>query len=228
MPKVSIITLCPERYEHYLPECAASIEAQTYRDFQWVVVYIGPQLNVARVADIVSAVKPDAPAFGSETAIDWLVHPIDPDPGISTARNGGLALASGEYITMFDADDKLRPTFLEKLVAKAGPKTLVCPGLQEFENGHGCGWPTWGFSVEAFIAANRIFACTMYPRDLVQEIGWYDEALNELGIEDYEVWIRAVKAGYKVEIVPEILFDYRVHGDSHTARHKHLDKEMFE
>lgn len=220
MPKVSVITLCPISYLRYLPECAASVHGQTYKDFEWIVVIISDGQIATRdriqIVDISHAVE-------GKMRLAY----VSPDPGISSSRNLGLELAMGEYVTMLDADDILGARFLERVVAKAGPKKLVCPGIAEFENGTGRGWPTWGTTLEDFAQANRIFACTMYPLQLIKDVGGYDEALNWLGIEDYELWIRAVKAGYTVEVVPEILFSYRVHGGSHTSRFKQYDEERF-
>ncbi|MDE2100015.1 MAG: glycosyltransferase [Patescibacteria group bacterium] len=216
---ISVVTLCPTSYIHYLRDLAASLTNQTYQNFQWVVLHVGV-MTTDEAHEFVECV--------SAVPCVKFIHSVEPDPGISSCRNEALKCASGRFITMVDADDTVEPTYLEKMVAVAGPKTLVCPGLREFELGSNAGWPTWGFTLNDFLAANRIFACSMYPRELVDEIGGYDEALNFLGIEDYEFWIRAIKAGYTVKVVQELLFNYRVHRGSHTARHSQLDKERFE
>src|ERR1017187_569092 len=113
MPRVSVITLC-HNDEQYLPECIDSVQAQTYRDFEHIIV------DVASVSPVRSR-----------------TYRLAVDPGIASSRNHGVAASSGEFIMQLDADDRLHPEAMEKMVALAGAGIIVCPGLKEFGGSRG-------------------------------------------------------------------------------------------
>ena len=50
MPNVSIVTVC-YNYGHYLPECMHSVQAQTYRDFEHIVVDPGSKDDTGKVVE---------------------------------------------------------------------------------------------------------------------------------------------------------------------------------
>jgi glycosyltransferase involved in cell wall biosynthesis len=201
MCKVTVITMSKD-YGHFIRECLESVAAQTYRDFEHIVVD-------AASADNTFAIAKEYTPHVIRLQEDW---------GLSTSRNAGLMLARGEFIVSIDADDKIHPQFLEKLVPHAGYKKIVCPGLQEFGTGTGAGWPCWGFTQRDFLANNRVFCCSMYSRAMWAEVGGYDRHLDFMGCEDWELWTNMIAHGCTVTIVPEILFYYRVHPASSTAR----------
>ena len=211
MPRVSIVTLC-HNYGDYLVDCIGSVLDQTHKDFEHIVI---------------DAASDDST---SHRMADWqdaklLYMRLPKDPGICSSKNAVIPYLDSEYLVFLDADDKVHPQFLEKLLSKAGPKTLVCPGLQEFEAGSNAGWPSWGTQYQDFCQNNRIFCCSMMPTKEFIDLGGYDPALDRLGCEDWELWCRLTQAGCKVVIVPEILFYYRVHAGSHTARFSQYDEE---
>src|ERR1017187_1478152 len=113
MPRVSIITLC-HNDEQYLPECIDSVQAQTYRDFEHIIV------DVASVSPVQSR-----------------TYRLAVDPGIASSRNHGVAASSGQFVMQLDADDKIAPNYLEKVIPLAGQGIIVCPGLQEFDGHRG-------------------------------------------------------------------------------------------
>lgn len=214
MPKVSIVTLC-YNYGRYLDQCVASVMQQTFRDFEQIIV---DPASTDNTPDIVAS-------WGRREWLRYLRLPMD--PGICSSKNAVIPYLDSEYLVFLDADDKVHPQFLEKMVAVAGPKTLVCPGLQEFENGSNAGWPTWGFSREDFIQNNRIFCCSMMPTLVFKSIGGYNSVLDRIGCEDWNLWIDLVTVGCSVKVVPEILFYYRVHTGSHTQRFDTADRHNF-
>ena len=196
MPRVSIITLC-HNDEQYLGECIASVEAQTYRDFEHVIV------------DCTSTVPVRAATLR-----------LNQYRGISSSRNFGVKQSSGQFIMQLDADDKIHPQYLEKIMAKACIGRIVCPQLEEVGGRRGlCGAPAESdCKFEAFLRCNPIYCCSMYSFSDWEEVGGYDPALDSLGCEDYEFWTALVKSGCKVKVVPEAIFYYRVRADSFTER----------
>ena len=89
--------------ENYLENCIKSIESQTYSDLEIIIVNDG---STDRTGEICQQLKEQ----------NSNVHVISlADEGVSTARNKGMELAKGEYISFVDADDRIHPKALELL-----------------------------------------------------------------------------------------------------------------
>src|SRR2546421_314712 len=102
-PKVSI-TLCCYNSERYLDETLQSITAQTYKDWELVVINDGSR---DATEDIVRRYM-DA---------GWpIVYQYQENRGLSASRNKSIELSSGEFIAMIDHDDLWSPEKLEKQV----------------------------------------------------------------------------------------------------------------
>jgi glycosyltransferase involved in cell wall biosynthesis len=173
------------------------VQAQTYRDFEHIIV------DVASVSPVRSR-----------------TYRLAVDPGIASSRNHGVAASSGEFIMQLDADDRLHPEAMEKMVALAGAGIIVCPGLKEFGGSRGItGAPDEAvLTLPTFLDHNPIYCCSMYSRKDFKAVGGYDPFLDFVGCEDYEFWTALVKMGCCVKVVPEFLFYYRVHFGSLTER----------
>ena len=90
------------KVEPYLRQCVDSVLAQTYRDFELILVDDG---------------SPDGcPAICDEYAVkDTRVKVIHkPNGGLVSARQAGLQAAQGEYIAPVDGDDWVAPDFLDQ------------------------------------------------------------------------------------------------------------------
>ena len=101
-PEISVIVPV-YKVEWFLPECIDSILAQTFSDFELILVDDG---------------SPDGcPAICDGAAVrDSRVRVIHkPNGGVSTARNAGLDIARGNWIGFVDADDVIDRTYYEKL-----------------------------------------------------------------------------------------------------------------
>ncbi len=109
MPFVSVIIPCYRAKESITPTLAA-LEAQTYRDF-----------NVILVDDC----SPDGTYEFLCEAVRTYTTPMcvvknSVNTGPAKARNLGVSLSTAEYIAFCDSDDTYEPDFLEKMVAAAG------------------------------------------------------------------------------------------------------------
>lgn len=89
--------------EKYLNKCINSIVKQTYTNLEIILVDDGSPDNCPTVCD----------EWGQRDARICIVH--KKNGGLSDARNTGIALANGEYISFVDGDDWLKPEFLETL-----------------------------------------------------------------------------------------------------------------
>ena len=104
MPKVSIVI--PDfKVEKYIDNCLNSLLNQTFKDYEIIFVDDGSPDN--------SGVKCDE--YASKYPFVKVLH--QQNSGAGKARNTGLEIASGEYVTFTDADDWAEPEMLEKSVA---------------------------------------------------------------------------------------------------------------
>lgn len=181
----------------YIRECIQSVWNQTLNKSHWeyIVVDAGSTDNTWK--------EIHAPGFPIRRT------GCIQDYGLSTSRNEGYKWASGDYYVTIDADDKIHPQFLEKLLPLMADKTIVCPGMQEFDGSSNAGYPCWGTTYQDFQLQNRIFCCSMFPAKDFWEVGGYDANLNWLGFEDWCLWLDLVKNGCQVKILPEILYYHR-------------------
>ena len=111
------------KVEPYLRQCVDSVLAQTYRDFELILVDDG---------------SPDGcPAICDEYAVkDARVKVIHkPNGGLVSARQAGLQAAQGEYIAPVDGDDWVAPDFLEQAakILDAYDVDMVSFGYTEVE-----------------------------------------------------------------------------------------------
>ena len=95
-PKVSIIVPV-YNLEDYIEKTVASLLAQTYQNIEIVLIDDGS--------------KDSSLAIIKELAItdDRIVYTTQPNGGAAKARNTGLSLATGDFITFVDGDDMLSP-----------------------------------------------------------------------------------------------------------------------
>ena len=180
----------------------ASAVGQTYRDLELVVVDDGS-------SDATGAI---AQAHG-----DRVRMVRQENRGVAAARNRGVAEASGELIAFCDADDFLFDRHLEELVAvyDAAPSPTVATanaywlmpgGIRKGHLRHKA-FPPPERQRMAILEQNFVSVMSLFPRTLAAEIGPFDDELRRA--EDWDFWMRAVFAGYRVAHQPKPLALYR-------------------
>ncbi len=87
----------------YVAKSIASVLAQTFTDYELLVVDDGSRDDSAEMAAKAMAGWPDCRLIRQENA------------GVSMARNNGVTASQGDYLCFLDADDWWEPTFLEKM-----------------------------------------------------------------------------------------------------------------
>ena len=106
MCRVSVIVPVYQ-VEAYLAKCLDSILAQTFTDFELILVDDGTRDDCPQIMTRYAAMDARIRCIHKENG------------GLSSARNAGLDIARGEYIAFVDSDDTVEPTMLADAVAAA-------------------------------------------------------------------------------------------------------------
>ena len=104
MPDISVIVPV-YNVEKYIHRCIDSILAQTFTDFELILVDDGSTDSSGKICDEYSA--KDNRVF--------VIH--KENGGVSSARNSGLSKAQGQYVAFVDSDDFVDKHYLEKLLS---------------------------------------------------------------------------------------------------------------
>jgi glycosyltransferase involved in cell wall biosynthesis len=148
-----------------------------------------------------------------------LVHPIlkiihQENRGVCHARNRGIALAKTEFILTLDSDDYFDPTFIEKsleILQRDREVGVVCSYYQKYKNNK----PfedvikPHGGKVADFLVKNNGAASALFRKICWEQVSGYDTNFDK-GYEDWDFWISILKNNWKMHVIPETLFKYRI------------------
>lgn len=208
---ISVIIPCYKQAE-YLPEALDSLMAQTFGDWEAIVVNDGSPDNTEEVALAYAAKEPRIKYLSLENG------------GVARARNRGIDMAQGEYILPLDADDTIAPTYLEKAkaVLDSDPMLKVVYCRASFFGEKSGPWELKYNDFKNLLIGNTIFVSALFRKADAKAIGGFDEAMT-IGYEDWDFFIRLLDGENHVYQIPEILFNYRIKNQSRdTEAIKHL------
>jgi len=211
-PAVSIITPAYNASE-FLSQTVASALAQTWRDFELLIVDDGSTDDTQEVARAWAH---------TDSRVTVLTRPHG---GPSAARNTAIAHARGSYFALLDSDDLWAPAFLDSQMA-------VFASLRRADivtgNAYNLGGAHDGQPVNPAATAcreisllnilereNSVFIMSVFRRAIIERIIGFDETLPLN--EDYDFWIRAAHAGFVFVHNPVPLGHYRRRPDSISA-----------
>jgi len=148
------------RVEKYIEACMRSVLAQSYRDFEVILVDDGSPDKSAQIAEAL---------LEADGTISYqIIH--TPNRGVSAARNTGLSKACGSYVVMVDSDDVLSPDFLRELADMMKRK----PGLDIYS----CGFSVVDESnCQIFVPAPQTEKCLSWQK--AQQV-FFDRTLRFL------------------------------------------------
>lgn len=205
--KFSVIVPLYNKVE-YIGRTLASLDAQTYDDYEVIVVDDGSTDGSYGVASNVVANHPQ-----------WSVV-RQANAGVALARNKGVELSQGEFVCFLDADDWWEPTFLEemnRLVTTYPEAGLYGTGFYLVKNGKRRVAPIGvekGFQ-EGYINYCKVYARTLcmpissssvaMPRTVFLEFGGFKSGIS-LG-EDFDLWIR-IALKQRVALINKPLANY--------------------
>lgn len=216
-PKVSV--LIPS-YNHarFLPAALHSVFAQTYTDYEIVVVDDGSTDGSVELLR----------SYGDRIRLY-----TQSNRGTYPTLNRCIAESRGQYLAILNSDDLWAPIKLEKQVAMLDSHPQV--GLVHTDgyfidaegrilpgNPLGFEWPRTptGNIIEALVRHNKIIASSvMIRRECFERLGGFREDL--FGSGDWEMWFR-VALEYDIGYIDEPLTMYRVHGANASFQHRRV------
>lgn len=210
--KVSVIIPCYNA-ANYLPEAIESVLAQTYHDYEIIVVDDG---STDQTSDIITQYQ------------SRLNYIYQKNMGVGAARNTGIRYAKGEYLVFLDADDillknklQIQASYLDQnpnISVVTSP--LYC--FYEKDNGEE---EIWKYTVSERIKRSlgepfhniRIFSiqnifppiANMVRVDCVREIGGFDISRELMPLADWDLWFR-LGVVYNFAYLDEFVAKYRI------------------
>lgn len=203
MPSVSVIISTYNRAGR-LDQALKSVLAQTYRDFEIIVVDDG---STDHTRDTVGKYAGQVRYIYQENA------------GHASAKNAGVAAARGEYIAFLDDDDVWLPRKLELQVT-------VLKDHPDVDVIYGAGYKVWGdfrtlFSCEAppsdphwiihrLLRGNFFGICSVMIRaKALRATGCFHARHGPC--DDWDMWLRIAARGHRFAAISEPIWEYRFH-----------------
>lgn len=214
MPKFSVV-IPVYNMAGYITKALSSVAKQSYNDYEIVVVNDGSTDKSAKKIEAWLKKNPKVQV----TFIN-----LEENTGLGATRNRATQESKGEYIAFLDADDTWESNKLQRVE-------------QEIQG---------NADVDLFYHAVRVFSKNRERDRSIREIESYRDlllngnpiipsatvmktsVLKDLngfsirklfhGAEDFDLWLRFLKAGYKMKAIDEVLTRYRAEGQGMTAK----------
>jgi glycosyltransferase involved in cell wall biosynthesis len=194
----------------YLDSALASVQAQTFADFEIVAVDDGSTDNSRALLERVAAAEPRLRVISR------------PNTGIVGALNDALSAARGEFVARMDADDLCLPErFATQLNYLRKHPDCVCVGSAflyiDADGGliKECLRPADHTVIERELLSGNggiiIHPAALFRRAAIEQAGRYRERAQ--WIEDLDLYLRLARLG-RLTNLPEVLFHYRFHEQS--------------
>jgi glycosyltransferase involved in cell wall biosynthesis len=199
-------------YAAYLPECLDSCLAQECPGLAFEVVVVDDGSTDA------------TPELLARTHHMRLRKYRIPNSGIERASNFGFEQAGGRMLVRVDADDRLRPGYLQALREGLADGAGFCYPDYAVIDQHGA--VTGQVQLPDFDAAeirargDFLATGTLFDARVLREAGAYDTTWRNSGLENYELMLRLLQAGVRGRHVGQCLFDYRRHAANISATKK--------
>lgn len=199
----------------YIGEALDSILAQTYKNYELIVVNDG------------STDATDEHVRAYMDRIDIKVVRHTECQGIAASVNDGFRHASGDSITFLDHDDVWKPHMLATQVAHLEQHPDVGMVHSDFQTIDPLGnvieesvalcrnrqRPSGRVFRELFLDSFIAATSVLIRKECIDKLGGFDETLLW---GDYHLWLRIAR-NYKIDYIPQVLTKYRQH-DSQSTR----------
>lgn len=198
--------------EHYLRHCVTSILTQTHKNLEVLLVDDGSTDGSSALCD----------AFALEDNRIRVVH--QSNGGQSSARNVGLAMMNGEFVTFVDSDDWLHPEMIETLLTYLMDWQADVSCAAFARTADGVGSPIASRTGALVLDAEQALEALVGSRHIQLTVAWAKLYRSELWaelrfpvgrrIDDEFTTYRTLYASRRVVVADQPLYYYRQHDES--------------
>ena len=199
-------------YGKYLQQSIDSVLDQSYKNIQLIIIDNGSKDNSKNI------LKKLNPSLASII--------FQKNKGLIAANNLAIRMSKGSFVMRLDADDWLRKDAIQIMVnefKKENKLGLVFPNYYETDQFGNIikQIKRHDFKKVTLMDQPAHGACTMFKKDLIEKVGFYDEEFNCQ--DGFDIWLKFIKK-YKVQNVNSPLFFYRKHENNLTKNENKILK----
>ena len=210
-PTVSIVVPVFNTPAKFFKEMLQSVQKQTYRRWQLVLVDASDETHPAASELARTAAKQDS----------RVVYRKIENGGIAANTTAGFALAAGEYLTLLDHDDVLYPNALFECVQtiqNTGADFVYSDEIVLSENLKALGGYHFkpDFAPDYLRGCNYITHLAVFSRSLLEEAGAAEYPEFD-GAQDHELILRLTEKARRIEHIKKVLYIWRGHAGSTAA-----------
>lgn len=213
-PAISVV-LPVFNAEAYVREAVESILAQSFTDFELIIINDGSSDGSGAILQELAA---------SDARIRLIERP---NGGLISALNEGIERARASLIARMDADDVAMPERLALQHARmvVSPHLAVLGSFMRLMDASGkiiriADYPITEADTARFLEQGCPLAhpTVIMRREAVIEVGGYRMAFAHC--EDYDLWLRISERGFGIANLPKPLLNYRIHGTNVSSVHR--------
>lgn len=213
-PLISIVVPTYQTPIPFLKDMIDSVRKQSYE--KWELCIADGSLNGDENDTKVVRVREELNRYSMEDKRIKVVY-LEENQGIAENTNQALALATGEYIGLFDHDDMLTPDALYEIVKAINDydyDVLYTDEDKISEDSHDYKKPVFkpDYSPELLCANNYITHFFVAKKSIVDRLGGFRKEYD--GSQDYDFIFRCVELAKKVGHVSKVLYHWRMHEGS--------------
>lgn len=201
--------------EKYLRQCVESVLAQTFTRWELILVDDGSPDGSPEICD----------HFASIDTRITVIH--QPNRGVSAARNVGIEVAQGDYITFLDGDDSFDDSYLQRMYSAVVDTgcSVACCDFFEYNDGEEIvkkrEKSVRVYRAEEFVRdilyqrlCNNSVWAKLYSRDVIGELRFN----KDIRYEDLDLFYRFLLRTEKIAYLPMSLYNYRQSESSYMHR----------
>lgn len=217
--KISVLMSIYNETIEQIKESIDSVMKQTYTDFEFIIVVDNP--NYSEAINLLSYYR------SIDNRLQYYIN--ESNIGLALSMNVAASKANGMYYARMDADDIAAPDRFEKEV------TILNTGNYDFvfcdfsfidENGNILEKETYIFNdkqISILLPLRNIIhhPTVMFTSNIFNTVGGYR---NYICAQDYDLWLRMLKANCRFHMINEKLMKYRIRGNSTTGSKRKKQK----
>ena len=207
LSKVSVITIVYNAVDT-IENTIQSVIEQTYPNIEYIIIDGGSTDGTLQIIE------------QYKNSISKIV--TGPDKGIADAFNKGIALATGDWIGMINADDWYAYNAIERVMLNVSANDTICCGNLTLigENG-------FALCKKSKVRWLNLGMYVMHPtcfvrKEVYQRIGLYDTSLK-IAV-DFDMFLRIKSRGFKIKYIKEMIAFMRTGGTSSNVVQMHQEE----